>query len=103
MGAAFEVEKKPDLSYFSPNDILPAEENQLLYDSFRPAADEDEQERFAIMTIDGEQSAVDAIKYILGERLNGQKIKTQQTAYKAACQADVAGTEEEEAKTVFTI
>ncbi len=42
MGAAFEVEKKPDLSYFSPNDILPAEENQLLYDSFRPAADDDD-------------------------------------------------------------
>jgi hypothetical protein len=35
-------EKKQDLSYFSPNEIIPAAENRLLYDSFTPNADEDD-------------------------------------------------------------
>lgn len=34
--------KKQDLSYFSINDIHPAEENQLLYDNFNPNAGEDD-------------------------------------------------------------
>jgi hypothetical protein len=32
--------KKQDISYFSLNEIRPASENGLLYDSFTPNADE---------------------------------------------------------------
>ena len=34
--------KKQDLSYFSPDDLLPAYENSLLYDGFSPNADADD-------------------------------------------------------------
>jgi len=38
--------KKQDLSYFSLNEIRPAPENQLLYDSFSPNADEDDRKLY---------------------------------------------------------
>jgi len=34
--------KKQDISYFSPNEIRPASENGLLYDTFSPNADDDD-------------------------------------------------------------
>ncbi len=45
--------KKQDISYFSLNEIRPAPENKLLYDSFAPSADEDDFKLYSSIEAEG--------------------------------------------------
>jgi len=45
--------KKQDISYFSPDEIRPAHENGLLYDTFSPNADEDDYKLYMSIKAEG--------------------------------------------------
>lgn len=45
--------QKPDMSYFSPDDLIPAPENNLLYDGFNPWADDDDNALYASIKAEG--------------------------------------------------